>query len=165
MMGAGTIGVGALMYLIFNEPERTEGPVASRFDVASPVVMAEGSDPRLVNSGTSSVPPFPSVMRVENDEFLLVGLGIRTVSFISIQVYVVGFYVHRDDVEVLRKAVEKRVGGKEALRSALTDPVEGERVWEELLSGGAKFRSAFRIVPTRNTGVLHMTPRLGVGLD
>jgi len=91
-----------------------------------------------------------------------VGLGIRTVSFLSIQVYVVGFYIHSDDLSAVHRAIMKRVDNAVALTATETERTQlrelllgDEKVWEELLDR-AKFRSAFRIVPTRNTDFQHL---------
>lgn len=77
----------------------------------------------------------------------------------------VGFYVHQNDLPGLQKAVLKRVVGEQAtaatmierdqMRKVLLDGgEEGERVWREVLMNmeGEGWRSAWRIVPTRNTG-------------
>jgi hypothetical protein len=164
MLASGALGVAAFIYLAANEPpQKTESPAsASTINPGLPVVVAETEASKLVDSGTSSVPPFPRDMTIDGEEFALIGLGIRTVSFLGIQVYVVGFYIHVDDLAALQTALVKRVDEgassvtqpeREALRERLMDPVLGEEVWEEVLSGGARFRSAFRIVPTRNTGL------------
>lgn len=126
----------------------------------------------LVPSGTTSVPAFPKTLRVgegTGTEYALVGLGIRTVSFLSIEVYVVGFYVAADDLGRLQEGLVRRVhpsataateSERGELREMLGDPVEGEKVWEKLL-GEKGVRSLLRIVPTRNTGM--WTPRWGGG--
>ena len=146
MTGAAAIAAFACLYLA--EPtQRTEAPPHQPRDS----IAGEG-----VDSGTG-VPPFPRTLVVDADRYALLGLGIRTVSFLRIQVYVVGFYVHEDDLPALRAAIratrcDPAEHEPEALRRRLLDPVEGEELWDALLSGGAQFRSAFRIVPTRNTG-------------
>ncbi|KAI5816833.1 chalcone isomerase, partial [Pyronema omphalodes] len=124
----------------------------------------------LVPSGTTSVPAFPGTLRLETGlqgsekgEYHLVGLGIRTVSFLNIQVYVLGFYVHGEDFEELQKEVLKVLGEKSPVteeeklrvRKRLLDTKEGEEVWEKVLSEG-RWRSVVRIVPTRNTDFQHL---------
>lgn len=174
MLGAGGVGLVALVYLIANEPaHKTEAPAPATagFDPATPVALQLGDG--LVDSGTTSVPPFPTrVTAPDNAEYALLGLGIRTVSFLSIQVYVVGFYVHVDDLAAVQTALVRRVDPtassitaleKEELRKRLLDPVEGEKLWEEVLAGGAQFRSLFRIVPTRNTGLFSVAVAVGRG--
>lgn len=119
----------------------------------------------LVPSGTTSVPDFPKTLvvpgRGRETEYALVGLGIRTVSFLSIEVYVVGVYVAADDLAKLQEALVRRVHPsataatqkeREELRALLSDPVEGEKFFEELLAEKG-VRSLLRIVPTRNTGM------------
>jgi hypothetical protein len=98
-------------------------------------------------------------------EYTLVGLGVRTVSFLSIQVYVVGYYVATSDIASLQSALVKKVnpmattlipGEKDDLRNALLDPVEGEETWSELLDRGIPARSVFRVVPVRDTDFHHL---------
>jgi len=163
MVGAAAVGVGALVYLLANEPpHKAEAPAATGdFDPATPISLQLGDG--LVDPGTTSVPPFPArVTAPDGGEYSILGLGIRTVSFLSIQVYVVGFYVHTDDLAAIQRALVRRaepgassvtVVEREELRKRLLDPAEGEKLWDEVLAGGVKFRSLFRIVPTRNTGL------------
>lgn len=162
-MCAGGAGVGALAYLLATgsgQQLKTEAP-SSTPEILPGTPIALQPTGEVVDSGTTSVPGFPKKLVIEGEEYALVGLGIRTVSFLSIQVYVVGFYVHADDLAALQKALVQRIEKgassltsmeKQELRQRLLDPVEGEKLWEEVLENG-RFRSAFRIVPTRNTGL------------
>lgn len=97
-------------------------------------------------------------------EYQLVGLGIRSVSFLSIQVYVVGFYVAKQDIATLQNYLVKKVnrlattlvpGEKEELRRTLEHPEQGEQIWDEILRE-ARCRTAFRIVPVRDTDFHHL---------
>ncbi|OAA56550.1 Chalcone isomerase, subgroup [Niveomyces insectorum RCEF 264] len=107
----------------------------------------------------------PAAHTATADEYTLVGLGTRTVSFLGIQVYVVGFYVATADIAVLQARLIKRVnpiatalvsGEKDDLRTALLDPVQGEALWSGLLRDGVPARSLFRIVPVRDTDFHHL---------
>ncbi|KAH6626699.1 chalcone-flavanone isomerase-domain-containing protein [Chaetomium sp. MPI-SDFR-AT-0129] len=98
-------------------------------------------------------------------EYTLVGLGLRTVTFLGLQVYVVGYYIATADIAALQSALTKKInpiattlvpGEREQLRAALLDPTEGERTWEELLAAGIPARSAFRVVPVRDTDFHHL---------
>jgi hypothetical protein len=148
----------------------------------------------LVPTGTTSVPFFPRTIQLSSPtatttpqtapnpsipagtttttasptdstvEYQLLGLGIRTVSFLGIQVYVVGLYVASPDIARLQERLIRTIdpvattlvpGEKDKLRQVLTDPVKGEEVWNALLKD-AGIRTAFRIVPTRNTDFMHM---------
>jgi hypothetical protein len=169
MLYAGGVGLAALAYMLtMGDPLKTEAPTSSVIKPGTAIALME---PESVDSGTSSVPAFPRKLVLQGEEYVLVGLGIRTVSFLGIQVYVVGFYIHKDDLEkVQKKLVEAIQPGassitapeREELEKRLLDPVEGEKLWEEILRDG-KFRSVFRIVPTRNTGLLPR-PRHGIAL-
>lgn len=134
-----------------------------------------------VPTGTSTIPTFPKTMFISSDapsstpaaangtqadvEYQLVGLGIRTVSILSIQVYVVGLYVAVSDIAALQARLVHAVadpvattlvpGEKSKLRELLLDPDRGEEIWNSILQDG-QVRTAFRIVPTRNTDFMHL---------
>lgn len=145
-------------------------------------VVAEDPDSRtgagieLVETGTSTIPHFPKTIHIPeqnqiagatnitNDEYTLVGLGIRTVSFLSIQVYVLGMYVRTTDIGTLQSAMIRQIDPvatalvpveKDQLRQKLLDPEEGRIAWETLLRENG-IRTAVRIVPTRNTDFAHL---------
>ena len=149
------------------------------------VAGAQGlaSEVEQVATGTSSVPFFPKSISLPmralstsvalpsgngdaNEAYQLVGLGIRTVSFLGIQVYVVGLYIATSDVATLQARLVRKaagtetastlvVGEKEDLKKILLDAEGSERVWGEVLKDGG-IRSAIRIVPTRNTDLAHL---------
>ena len=133
-----------------------------------------------VATGTSSVPFFPKHINlrspttpgsaaaasgdVQDSEYQLVGLGIRTVSIFSIQVYVVGMYVAVPDIATLQERLIRTIdpvattlvpGEKDKLKDLLLDPVRGEEVFNTIVKD-AGIRTVFRIVPTRNTDFMHM---------
>lgn len=163
------------------------------------VIRIEGQDGAdFVETGTSTIPHFPSTIRlpktldenlnpgddipssVEEDEYQLLGLGIRTVSFLSIQVYVVGMYVATADISELQQRLVRTAlnppgdntsavtggaganyatslvpGERQQLKNLLLDPEKGDDVWDAILKKDG-LRTAFRIVPTRNTDFLHL---------
>ncbi|KFY62753.1 hypothetical protein V496_04420 [Pseudogymnoascus sp. VKM F-4515 (FW-2607)] len=131
-----------------------------------------------VETGTSTVPTFPRLMQFDDEktsekaegevatptEYQLLGLGIRKVSFLSIQVYVVGMYVATDDIAQLQRTLIKKIdpiattlvaGEKDTLKERLMDPEAGEEVWNHILSS-TSVRTLFRIVPVRDTDFGHM---------
>lgn len=134
----------------------------------------------VVQTGSSTVPTFPRLLRFTSGatggdigskmkqdelvEYQLVGLGTRTVSFLKIQVYVVGMYVATDDIAALQEALIRRInpvsttlvaGEQEKLREALLDPEQGEEIWNQVLINSG-VRTVFRIVPVRNTDFGHL---------
>lgn len=143
----------------------------------------------LVETGTSSVPYFPRIMYLpsssspntttstappnslanpsniaNSEEYTLLGLGIRTVSFLSIQVYVLGLYVRTTDITTLQARLIHHINDsastlvpseKADLKRALTDPTSSTEIWESLLKE-ADIKSAWRVVPTRNTDFAHL---------
>lgn len=111
-----------------------------------------------------------------DEEYTLMGLGVRTVSFLSIQVYVVGFYVAKADIGRLQEELVRAYmpggmtastlvqGEKEDLRRMLLDGLGSEAIWTQVLKEGG-VRSAVRIVPTRDTNFGHLRDGWLRGID
>ena len=134
-----------------------------------------------IPTGTSTIPFFPRTIQLsapsarasaaaatdntqKEVEYQLLGLGIRTVSILSIQVYVVGLYVAAPDIAALQERLIRQIddvattlvpGEKDKLKQMLLDPRQGEELWNKILIDG-NIRTAFRVVPTRNTDFMHM---------
>ncbi|KAK4461006.1 chalcone-flavanone isomerase-domain-containing protein [Cladorrhinum samala] len=156
-------------------------------DAADRKVVVHDEDGReIVPTGNSTVPTFPRTIDLPSytsplspepvstavtttaqttTEYTLVGLGLRTVTFIGIQVYVVGFYVATSDIAALQSALVKKVnpiattlvpGERDQLRTELLDPEQSGKVWDELLAQGIPARSAFRVIPVRDTDFHHL---------
>lgn len=175
--GLSAVATGIVtIYVAFNfAPPPVQKTDARRND---PLSKLPGSTPvetthdDEVPTGTSTVPTFPRTIEIAGEtdvkgealEYQLVGLGIRTVSFLSIQVYVIGLYVATEDIAALQQAMVRQIDGvattlikgeKEKLKGMLLDPVEGERIWDKVLRKEG-LRSVVRIVPTRNTDFNHL---------
>ncbi|KAK4119169.1 chalcone isomerase [Parathielavia appendiculata] len=157
------------------------------------VIVHDEEGREIVPTGNSTVPTFPRTLNLPSytspittpsptsphaltttqtittpsgtTEYTLVGLGLRTVTFLNLQVYVVGYYVATSDIAALQNALTKKVNPiattlvpseREQLSAALLDPAEGERTWDELLAAGVPARSAFRVVPVRDTDFHHL---------
>ncbi|KAJ5184789.1 Chalcone isomerase [Penicillium cf. griseofulvum] len=181
-----------------NGAMRMDGPVG--FASGGPsLITIQGQDKlEQVPTGTSTIPTFPSTIRLPSseategkqtgddlapstgEEYQLLGLGIRTVSFLSVQVYVVGMYVAKSDItelqrRLLRTAVHppttdahSAISGagadaatslvspeRQQLKELLLDPEHGDAAWSAILKDNG-IRTAFRIVPTRNTDFMHL---------
>jgi hypothetical protein len=140
-------------------------------------VIITADDEELVPTGTSYVPFFPRSISLPTSsgpeavpssaEYTLLGLGIRTVSFLHVQVYVVGLYIKNSSLPQLQSALIKHVnpaasalipGEKHDLRAALVDPEASERIWDDILQrrGAEGVEMALRIVPTRGTDFKHL---------
>lgn len=158
------------------------------------VARGPGGEVELMETGTSSVPHFPRTIylptspesvpidasgavdaaqpnsqsnpgNIENQEqYTLLGLGIRTVSFLSIQVYVVGMYVRTQDISALQEKLIHVINESastlipsesEELKKRLLDPQASREVWAELLKVPG-LKTAWRIAPTRNTDFGHL---------
>lgn len=149
-------------------PADAENPQASDADAIE-----------LVETGTSYVPYFPRTINLPNtstvgpegfsseSQYQLLGLGIRKVSFLRVQVYVVGLYVKTADLATLQNHLINTVnptasalipGEKDDLRKALLDPERSTQIWEAILSrdGMGAVDMAFRVVPCRGTDFKHL---------
>jgi hypothetical protein len=136
--------------------------------------VGAGEEIELVPTGNSSVPHFPRTIHLPSNlesnskdvEYTLIGLGIRTVSFLKIQVYVVGLYVSTSSLSKIQARLIKRVnplattllpGEKDELRTALLDAENSYVIWDTLLKdSSAGLNTAFRVVPTRGTDFQHL---------
>lgn len=151
-------------------------PPSHRLDSARPgwgrgaeILLAEEHPGGLADIGTTKVPGFPRRLWIPKhaprdaaglmgpgagvgDEYVLVGHGIRTVSFLRIQVYVVGLYVHIDDLPV----VEQRLQRPPPPLAAQGTPTPPPSVAAAALALTLPVRSVLRIVPVRNTDWAHL---------
>jgi hypothetical protein len=128
--------------------------------------------PGLITAVETNTPVNPGNIN-NQEEYTLVGLGIRTVSFLSIQVYVVGMYVRTQDISGLQAKLIHLVNPiastlvpseKDALKQKLLDPVASKEIWNELLDAPG-MKSAWRISPTRNTDFAHLRDGWKTGID
>jgi len=183
--------------MVLGPPTKTDAPrtIASEWQGKKVVVAAgdkiiaapatsdypQASDPdaiELVETGTSHVPYFPRTIRLPTDttgpeniasdaEYQLLGLGIRKVSFLRVQVYVVGLYVKTDDLSQLQNQLIATVnptasalipGEKDELRASLLDPQKSIQIWDSILhqDGTSAVDMAFRVVPCRGTDFKHL---------
>ncbi|KAF2001782.1 hypothetical protein P154DRAFT_553504 [Amniculicola lignicola CBS 123094] len=132
----------------------------------------------LVETGTSYVPYFPRTITLPTSstgpedipsqaEYTLLGLGIRKVSFMRVQVYVVGLYVKTSHLSTLQNHLINTVnprasalipGEKDDLRTALLDAEKSTQIWESILArdGIDGVDMAWRVVPTRGTDFKHL---------
>ncbi|KAF1967165.1 hypothetical protein BU23DRAFT_559603 [Bimuria novae-zelandiae CBS 107.79] len=150
--------------------------IAAPVDADHPVA-SDADSIELVETGTSYVPYFPKTITlpvptgpeaVESQaEYQLLGLGIRKVSFLRVQVYVVGLYIRSSDLHTLQNHLINTVnpsasalipGEKEDLRKALLDPERSTQIWDSILArkGPEAVDMAFRVVPTRGTDFGHL---------
>ncbi|KAJ4423316.1 hypothetical protein N0V82_002044 [Gnomoniopsis sp. IMI 355080] len=114
-----------------------------------------------VTSPTLILPPSAT----GDTEYTLVGLGTRSVSFLGINVYVLGYYIATADIAELQARLVKKINPiastlvsteKDDLRKKLLDVEESEKIWQELLQAGIPARSLVRVVPVRDTDFPHL---------
>ena len=159
---------------IIAAPEGAENPSVADVDTIE-----------LVETGTSYVPYFPKTINLPTStgpedvsaeaEYTLLGLGIRKVSFLRVQVYVVGLYVKTSSLSTLQNHLINTVnptasalipGEKDDLRTYLLDADKSTQVWESILAkeGTKGVDMALRIVPTRGTDFNHLRDGLMRGI-
>lgn len=68
-----------------------------------PILLADASSPPTIEGiykDPQTSTPFPSTLKSDNSNLILIGTGVRVVSFLSVKVYCAAFYV---DEKVLNK--------------------------------------------------------------
>ena len=161
-----------------DQQSRADNSPQTRFDAPPSIAPDTSLEVEQIPTGTSTIPTFPktihlssvappagsTIFSADEQEYQLIGLGIRTVSFLGIQVYVVGLYIAIPDIAALQQRLVRVIdpvastlvpNEKSKLRDILLDPERGEEVWNSVLQDGG-IRSALRIVPTRNTDFMHL---------
>ncbi|MCJ1430507.1 Altered inheritance of mitochondria protein 18 mitochondrial, partial [Sticta canariensis] len=186
--------LGTLAFQSFRRPLNSDAPPGSELASSDAegakiiITQADGQDQvDQVDTGTTTVPFFPrkiwlprpegvndgrsralpaglGVVDTE-EEYQLLGLGIRTVSFFSVEVYVVGLYVARSDLGKLQESMVRAItapgattlveGEKEELKRTLLNSEGSEKIWDAILKREG-IKSATRIVPTRGTAFGHL---------
>ncbi|KAI4251426.1 MAG: hypothetical protein L6R42_008391 [Xanthoria sp. 1 TBL-2021] len=200
------IGGSLFLYYTHRTPHHLDAPPPSSTspsnNPSAPILITKDTDDDLVPTGTSTIPFFPRTIHLPSsttetattatrtlpygtgstetsEEYQLLGLGIRKVSFLGIQVYVVGLYIARSDLPKLQESLVRAYftsnASGDSIISSATTLVEnekselrelllggagdkggrGEKLWDEVLRE-AKVKSILRIVPTRATDFGHM---------
>ncbi|KAK8054497.1 hypothetical protein PG994_009564 [Apiospora phragmitis] len=188
---AGTVAFVYTAYLLQQEitkpkqfdsglPAGSADPFSTEAGSKRKTIVHDADGREIVPTGHSSITFFPRTLELDTStpedrqhptkintggvEYTLVGLGMRTVSFLGIQVYLVGYYVATPDVAALQQRLTREIhptattlvpSEKDELRRRLLDPVEGDRIWRDLLRE-VRPRSLFRIVPVRDTDFHHL---------
>ncbi|KAI4271564.1 MAG: hypothetical protein LQ337_005925 [Flavoplaca oasis] len=193
----------------YRDPQQLDAPRPSSTspsnNPSAPIHITRDPDENLIPTGTSTIPFFPRTINLPSsttetttstatrtlpygtgpstadtsEEYQLLGLGIRKVSFLRIQVYVVGLYIARSDLPKLQESLVRayftsNASGDSTVSSATTlvdnekselrelllggaseKGGRGEKIWDEVLRE-AGVKSVLRIVPTRATDFGHM---------
>ena len=199
----GAVALAATWELNRSKPHHLDSPPNPGREALTPGARVEitgkdhGDDVEEVATSTSTVPYFPRKIWLptsgssstdgtspalpagvgaarEEEEYQLLGLGVRKVSLFKIQVYVVGLYVAKSDIGKLQEQLVKASvgsgastlvqGEKQELRKTLLDEEGSTKVWAKVLREG-RIRSAVRVVPTRNTNYSHLRDGWIRGID
>ena len=161
----------------------SDGLVTDQDGVKRKIVVRDDLGREAVPTGVSTIETFPRTVELmppqcnsistdatatapqsATTEYMLVGLGLRTVTMFRIQAYLVGLYIAKDDVARLQKHLIRRINPTattlvpsecDSLRHALLDHARGENEWDALLRETG-CRTLFRIIPVRDTSLSHM---------
>ncbi|EWC48334.1 hypothetical protein DRE_02103 [Drechslerella stenobrocha 248] len=172
-----------------SEDQGQEGPESGGAVVIREATSTNSGTVETVPSGTSSVGPLPRRIYLPAsgastgeeqqvlEEYVLVGHGIRTVSFLSIQVYVAALYVATASLPALQRhllhaadvpatATTATLPEREALKTRLLSADGSATFFSSLLDAHTTtattaadsdgVRMAIRIVPTRGTDYGHL---------
>ncbi|KAI1747639.1 chalcone-flavanone isomerase [Xylaria castorea] len=177
-----TLYTAYLLYVAIRKPKKLDSGLHDKVDPFTTdagskrkTVVHDAEGREIVPTGNSVVPMFPRLLdlavgaeegqeKVNGVEYTLVGLGVRTVTFLGIQVYMVGYYIATQDIAAIQARLVKQINPiattlisseKDALRQALLDPAQGEKLWNSILQE-VRPRSVFRIVPVRDTDFHHL---------
>ena len=172
-----------------NDAPPTSTPVSGASGIHGTTTDNEDHPIDQIPTGTSKVPFFPRKIYLpstphpsnptssaslpaglgaaaETEEYILLGQGVRKVSFLRIQVYVVGLYIAKSDLAALQERMIHAVASTETastlvssekadLKARLLDPEGSQEIWAQVLRQGG-IRSAMRITPVRDTNMGHM---------
>ncbi|KAF3157902.1 Altered inheritance of mitochondria protein 18 mitochondrial [Orbilia oligospora] len=137
-----------------------------------------GDTVETVPSGSKNVSPLPKQIYLPAapigddqvlEEYTLLGNGVRSVSFLGIQVYVMAFYVATSSLPTLQQhllhtldipstATTATLPEREALKAKLLSDKGSIEFFSALLDTreGNGVRTAIRVVPTRSTDYPHL---------
>ncbi|GAA6018137.1 hypothetical protein JCM11491_003331 [Sporobolomyces phaffii] len=128
-----------------------------------PIAHAEAPPSTTTYLDPTTKTPFPSnLVSPDGVKLQLVGTGVRTVSFLSIKVYAVGFYVSEMELEAAKAGRLEGWKGYTPERllaphSVPVDEQKAQRVGEALIENLIeKADAAVVIVPLRNTSLPHL---------
>lgn len=129
--------------------------VAQTFPQKSVIRLDEPADPIATVQPETKVDPFPvEITASTGQKYSLLGVGVRSVSFLGFHVYGLGIYINEDDKMLAKDLLSAAGSTAEERENALLDPVEGGKHIAKLLTSGVRFM--IRIVPVRNTDFGHM---------
>jgi hypothetical protein len=139
----GLVVLGVSSYIMSKSALQLEAPQSTEKNNGEFRLDASTSQPFPVNlpKPLTSLPP-------QCNKLTLVGLGVRTVSFLRVKVYVAGLYIDEDALKALSKA-EGWSKFEQAWMMDSNDKHSGEELLATLLDQGVAF--AIRIGGYRST--------------
>ncbi|KAI8975387.1 chalcone-flavanone isomerase-domain-containing protein [Mycotypha africana] len=119
---------------------------ASYFNLTNPVYNEAPPSPEVVEDPATKL-LFPVYLETDSVKKQLIGLGVRTVSFMNMNVYVVGMYMVPGDISQLAKLSKWKNFDKSKI-------LESDECAEEFLE--QPFDLTIRLVPSRSTNTQHL---------
>ena len=171
-----------LLVVAISKPKKLDSGLPDKADpfttdagIKRKTVLHDAEGREIVPTGNKTVPTFPRLLdvaagaeegqeKLNGVEYTLVGLGVRTVTFLGFEVYMVGYYMATQDIAAVQARLVKEINPiattliaseKDTLRQALLDPERSEQLWNSILKE-IRPRSLFRIIPVRDTDFHHL---------
>ncbi|KNZ46508.1 chalcone-flavanone isomerase [Puccinia sorghi] len=159
---AATLGVGTYYY-INNQIQKKPTPTNKKLTIEQQlptkiITLHQPKHHHLTDPATQH--QVPTLLHINDSEPLrLIGLGLRTVSFLSIKVYLASFYADQPILRALRVVPgwDDHLTKDKLLSVSHTQPqnqIRGEALFRNLLAAPAHF--AIQITPVRNTDFTHL---------
>ncbi|TIA90826.1 hypothetical protein E3P99_01411 [Wallemia hederae] len=150
------VGVHVLWKQVYNTHNNAQAPITLDANAPNKPILAsvlENVEAHFSKDADTGV-SFPNQLDNVYDSGVLklLGLGVRTVSFLRVRVYSLGIYAEESAQRAL-SAVEN-VKQKLNTASSQSDELVGEKLMEKVISSPYTF--AVRIVPVRNTDFGHL---------
>lgn len=154
-------GYGAVQFTTQKISLDANKSLKGKIDPNAQLTITSEDGEEFVKPPTDS-PPFPKTIKLFDEkakgpiEYDLLGVGVRTVSFLSFHVYALGIYIASEDKQLARSILKSAMNQypSQDFETVLRDVEAGPKVIAHLLSHGV--RLDLRIVPVRNTDFGHL---------
>ncbi|KAG5518488.1 hypothetical protein PMAC_002884 [Pneumocystis sp. 'macacae'] len=130
-------------------------------DAATSESIHDNTFTTFVKTSSNTIPFFPKAITLDSslEEYVLLGFGTRTVTFLGIKVYIAGIYIANSSLLKVRDILKKHISEEpnsntQSLSMLMRDPIKSMSLISSLLESEIKF--VIRIVPTRNTKFSHL---------
>ena len=152
-----------LLNLIISSPLQLEAPPPASAQLGSESYESFRSDPATGTPVPVKLKPPPTALTSASGNLHLVGLGVRTVSFLKVRVYVAALYVDETAWKSASGVIKSDPSWSRFEKGRLLDSkgkgkapgsIEGEGLMRTLMDAGVP--CVIRIVPVRSTDFSHL---------